>query len=99
MSVVTGIVLCTSIAETPTNFSKIDAWLADHSCSSLHEVDEHCCNGKHPQMSIRGGGYNYFSNEEFLQFFKTLLWAYPENVVLVLQPEDGTTVVLRGRMS
>jgi len=42
-------------------------------------------------MLMRGGGYNYFKNEEFAEIFKAIPWKYPENAVLVLHPEEGST--------
>ena len=48
------------------------------------------CNGKHPQMIVWGGGYNYFLGEEFVAFYKTRAWNEPEEVFLILNARgDG----------
>jgi hypothetical protein len=94
MSVVTGIMICTGVSEDEC-LAAINSWLALHDFSALHRVEEMCCNGKHPQMYMSGGGYNYFPNKKFADFFLTVPWKYPESAVLVLSPEEGSTFVIR----
>ena len=89
MSVVTGIMVFASLAESPKNILALDEWLLENEFSELHPVDDFCCNGKHPQVHMRGGGYNYFKNKEFVLFFLGIKWDYPDTVLLVLHPEEG----------
>jgi hypothetical protein len=96
MSLVSGIMLCTSCAENSRNLHLIDTWLVANGFSALHPVDDLCCNGKHPQMNMRGGGYNYFKEDDFARFVISLDWDFKENVVLIIQPEEGYTRVWRG---
>jgi hypothetical protein len=96
MSVVTGIFLCANLSEPRSTFKLIDQWLRGRDFTELHQIDEYCCNTKHPQMSMFGGGYNYFPNKEFTEFVTNLPWKYPENFVLVLKPEDGPTQISAG---
>lgn len=51
---------------------------------------------KHPQCRVLGAGYNYFHVEkEFIKFIQNLEWDNPENTILIIQPEEGSTRVYR----
>lgn len=106
MSVVSGITLQISCAEDYVEqnegpddvplVNQINEWLsARQDFWHLTSVEEHFCCGKHPQVLVYGGGFNYFPEEEFAAFVMSLPWRYPENVVLLVNPEDGPTRVIR----
>jgi hypothetical protein len=105
MSVVTGIVICHSCVEgyeeTDDGSDKyavieeLNDFLKKYEKSPLHRLDEHMCNGKHPQMIVWGGGYNYFPNEEFLEFFRSRKWNEREEVFMVFNPEEGPISIVR----
>lgn len=99
MSVVTGVVLCTSCVEDEEEvLDRINAWLLEKGGGprwSLKLVSDDFGGGKHPQMSVYGGGFNYFYEDDFAEFVISLPWQNPENVVLIMQPEDGSTKVFR----
>ena len=94
MSTVTGVMLCTGCGEED-NIQKVNSWLVENGYSALHSVDELCCNGKHPQMLMNGGGNNYFLDEPFVEFVMSVEWRRPEDVVLVLNPEHTPVEVHR----
>lgn len=52
---------------------------------------------KHPQCHVYGAGINHMKIAEFAERVMEYEWAYPENVVLVVQPEAGDTMVYRPR--
>lgn len=102
MSVVSGVVLCTSCGEDEAGedgevvlFEKINKWLAEKGPFKLCRVESNFGGGKHPQMFVAGGGFNYFPEDEFAAFVLGLPWHNPESVVLVMQPEEGETRVFR----
>ncbi len=105
MSVVSGIVLCASVCEEngtagefgmPLLFQQIDSWLQTRmSHWRLTMIEGHFRGGKHPQMYVAGAGLNYFPEDEFADFVLSLPWERPENLVLLIQPEDGATRVFR----
>ena len=88
MSVVTGVTLHTK--HDPDCIEKIQKWLWEHDFGNLEEVALGYGGSKHPQIELHGAGYNYFSAEdEFVEFVMTQQWDSPENVVLILNPEEG----------
>ena len=102
MSVVSGVVLCASCAEDETIedgpcalFEKINDWLAEKGSFKLNQVETNFGGRKHPQMFVAGGGFNYLPEDEFAEFVLSLPWNYPENVVLVIGPDQGATRVFR----
>jgi hypothetical protein len=108
MSAVSGIVLCSSCCEErgsqgedgmPLLFEQINKWLSDRSGGgaswSLEMVENHFGGSKHPQMSVAGGGFNHFCENEFADYVLGLSWQNPENVVLVIEPEEGETRIFR----
>jgi hypothetical protein len=110
MSVVSGVVLCSSLGEKqgsqgedgmPLLFEQINGWLNEHPLGRdrwrLKMIERHFGGGKHPQMSVAGGGFNHFCEDEFADYVLGLPWEYPENVILIIQPEDGATRVFRPR--
>lgn len=104
MSVVSGVVLCTSAAEDrstpngqPVLFERIQEWLADRAgpFQQLKSVEVSFGGSKHPQMFVAGGGFNHFPEDDFAAFVLSLPWQNPENVVLVIEPEERPTRVFR----
>ena len=101
MSVVTGLVLTCSVAEGqgddqgPTQLPVIRTWLRERKFAPLADVTHHASGMKHPQCYIYAAGYNYFDEDAFARLITNLAWEYPENVVLIMQPEDGATRVWR----
>lgn len=95
MSRVTGIVLtCSAEASIVNgdNITKIDKWLYDHHYAVLADLTGHCSGNEH---YVYGAEYNHFYEKEFIDYFNGLKWEYPENVVLIIKPEEGKTLVIR----
>jgi hypothetical protein len=42
-------------------------------------------------MFVAGGGFNYFPEDNFAEFATALPGSHPENVVLVIEPEERAT--------
>lgn len=107
MSVVTGIVICASVMEDEhvnPDGGRVIHWIRDASQwisdnwlvgAGLVQLDDQMSCGKHPQMIVAGGGYNYFLNDEFLTFLKAYPWKEPSEVVIVFNPEEGPISVVR----
>ncbi len=102
MSVVTGFVLMCSVGEDlmaaekpPSAIAHINAWLAAHGFMRLVDSSDDFVGNKHPQSYIYHAGFNHFPEDAFIAFFATLEWERPDNVVLVMTPEEGTTRVIR----
>src|SRR5215467_8254370 len=102
---VSGVTLMTALADEPSdshrttdcpdNWGAVNQWLAEHHHGSLVMLDEHYGGNKHPQCHVGGGGFNYLSEDDFAAFVMSLPWERPDNVVLVIQPEEGRTRVFR----
>lgn len=100
MSVVSGVTLTVSCAEDAykngkTLIEQVNKWLAARNFGPLVQVDQHYGGSKHPQVHVYGAGFNYFPANEFAKFAMALRWDYSENVVLLIQPEEGGTKVFR----
>ena len=103
MSIVSGVVLCTSCCELDFldgdvgPLLQINEWLAAQDLGPLVRVEGLAGGNKHPQMFIACAGYNYFYSHEdaFAAFVMSLPWENPENVVLVIEPEEGATRLWR----
>jgi hypothetical protein len=78
------------------NFQKLNGWLTSHHFGPLVQVEDQVGGSRYPQCIMACGGYNHFLEDEFVAEFRDLMWNYPENAVLVIQPEDGPTRVWRG---
>jgi len=97
MSVVSGVTLLCSCVEDD-QMPALNAWLdSQQIIARFREVSESGGGNKAPQQDIYQAGYNYFREDEFAAFVGALPWQSPENVVLVIQPEDGKTRVWRFR--
>ncbi len=95
MSVVTGVLICYSLEENETPIVEIGKWLEANNKSPLHQLDEKMCNGKHPQMMVWGGGYNYLDNDEFIELFKSRDWINKEQVFMIFNMEEGPMRVIQ----
>lgn len=98
MSVVTGVMLLVSIGDGTDHsiIDEIQAWLKARGRGQLAEISDYAGGSKHPQFEAFTAGINYFLEDaEFCEFVLSREWKYPENVVLILQPEDGPTRVFR----
>ncbi len=108
MSVVSGVVLICTVGEDgmdadpdeggdPWKLREINNWLAENKVAGtgLEDQSEATAGGKHPQFYLFGAGFNYFPENEFADFVMGLQWDFPENVVLIIEPEDGATRVWR----
>lgn len=99
MSVVTGIMLILGYGDDAdgAEVAQIQQWLAErYNGQQLKEVDDHAGGGKHPQFHALAAGINYLlDDDEFGEFVVSRTWSGPENVVLIVQPENGATRVFR----
>jgi hypothetical protein len=105
MSVVSGVTLQISVSEEYTERDagpdvyalvvKINDWLKERNFGPLESVEGHYGGSKHPQVAVFGAGYNYFPEDDFAGFVTSLNWNLPECVVLLVNPEEGSTKVVR----
>jgi len=105
MSWVTGLVICFSCSEDYAEqedgtdkfpvVEKINAWLGERGKMPLVQLDEKMCCGKHPQMHVFGGGYNYLGDEDFLKMFHSLEWQCKESVFMIFNSEENPMEVIR----
>lgn len=108
MSVVTGVTLICSVIDghdedesgndVPTPLiARLNDWLSQQKFGPLRAVQEGAGGNKHPQCCIYAAGYNYFGScvNEFIGMVLQADWICPQNVVLVMQPEEGETRVYR----
>lgn len=103
MSFVSSVLLQVSCAEESFHdegprpgLVAINDWLSQRNMLPIVELDELMCCGKHPQTYVFGGGYNHFPEDDFADFILGMKWDCPENVVLVINPEEGPTRIWRG---
>jgi hypothetical protein len=105
MSVVSGITLLTGVSEDYIEqedgsdrwplIERINIWLDERNFSALTSVEDHYGGSKHPQLTVHGAGFNYFPEDDFAAFVLSLPWKQPENMLLIIQPEEGPTKVYR----
>lgn len=96
MSVVTGVTI--HCKHENKVMKEIVNWFIKNSFDPPNNVARTYSGTKHPQIvCLFGGGYNYFPDEKFLRFVKTLenYWNNPENVVVIINPEEGGCKVYR----
>ena len=110
MSVVTGLTLVVSTVDAD-NARLIDSTLRSMSpgyslgqdlTDGMREGRHLTGGSKHPQTDVRtcilGAGLNYLSPEDTVSLARTFLaaeWSVPESAVLMLQPEEGRTWIVR----
>jgi hypothetical protein len=98
MSVVTGVtIIAQSCSESlDVLIQQLNDWIAnDPPCGGgrLFQVDQYYGGGKHPENFVWGGGFNYLSWREFVEYAKTLPWkdeVLPEEqrVILIVSPDQ-----------
>jgi len=95
VSCVTGVMLICGSYESAAD--EVRSWLVERHSQTLTEIADHAVGPKHPQFSAWCGGINYLAPDEdaFAEFVLSRSWEGPERVVLVLQPEEGSTRVYR----
>lgn len=99
MSVVTGIIVTCGLSDEEDGDAPqlLNAWLSSHGYHApLADVTDAFGGRKHPQFCTLGGAINYFvDDEEFIAFVVNFPWKDPEEVVLIMRPEDGPVAVYR----
>jgi len=109
MSYVDSVLLCISCAEdsieaetsgleldTYPLVGQINAWLAEREFRPLVDITDHMGGTKHSQMCVFGAAFNYFApRDEFGAMVISLPWEYPGEVVLLINPEEGATKIVR----
>lgn len=95
MSVVSGITLICSVVESGYGDAEdLLLWLNSFNQKFLFtEVAKTYGGSKHPQHFTFGAGVNYCNEDQVAHYILSRDWQYPENVVLIIQPEDGNTRV------
>ena len=106
MSVVTGVTIisqCCNDDSIEVLIQRLNAWIRlDPPCGGgvLKQVDEHYGGGKHPENLVWGGGFNYLSWREFIEYAKSLPWGESvtlpeeERIILVVSPEQTPAEVI-----
>lgn len=97
MSVVTAVTLvCSLMEEDGEAIAHVNKWQAERGNEPLVDVSDHYGGRKHPQcMTLGAGWHHHFDVDEFAAFVTAQPWINPENVVLILQPEEGATRIWR----
>jgi len=106
MSYVSGVVLTVHVCEEAdedaplSQITAINAWLDEQGKGVLADLTSHMGGRKHPQIFVYGGGFNYLDEEAFVSVVREQSWAHPDNVCLIINPEQGAVQVYRpGRMT
>lgn len=110
MSVVTGILMVCSLADEEGCVPAINRWLGEQYSAGDNLGNDLADTvpdrsrrrrgmggNKHPQFYSAGAGYNGFDHltEAFVDFWRSLPWADPEEAVLIVRPEEGPVSVHR----
>ena len=110
MSVVSGVTLICGLGETGSAdpdvydddgtllLKKLNAYLGsleEHRSPEFVELSDQYGGYKHPQHLVFGAGINYLDEDRFAKEILSWPWKNPENVVLIIQPEEGDTRVFR----
>ena len=105
MSYVTSLVLHVSCAEDGfdaeddhadgNRIHAINIWLRERGFGPLKEMGNDTGGNKHTQIYLFCAGYNFFSCDEFLAYFKDMKFDFPEQVVLAMTVEADSTIVYR----
>jgi hypothetical protein len=102
MSYVSNVTLICSVMEDEPGqaIAEIKQWLAER-CGEraayweLKEVSDYAGGAKAMECLVYCGGFNYFDEDDFAEFVLSLEWDHPENVVLIIDPQEGQTRVFR----
>jgi hypothetical protein len=109
VSVVTGITLVCSITDSGHDEDEgyrdhnydamhlVQEWLAKRFDGLQLTETSRSANGKASRSYVWVAGINHMGDAEdpFVEYVMSLGWYAPENVVLILQPEEGVTRVFR----
>lgn len=103
MSVVSGVTLICSLIESDFDdghdiVETLNRFIHEDGCAShtvFVELSEKYGGHKHPQHYAFCAGINFLQEDEFAKKVMALEWQCPENVILIIQPEDGDTRVFR----
>lgn len=101
MSQVSGVTLICDLIESESDdgaelLEKLNSILKKYKGNDeFAELSQHYGGHKHPQCLAFGAGVNFLDEDEFAQDVMALDWQCPENVVLVIRPEEGATRVWR----
>jgi hypothetical protein len=89
--------VCSLMEEDSPALEEVQTWLAgSKDGQQLRDVSDYAGGGKHPQFLAMSAGINgFWDDEEFIAYVLARNWSDPENLVLVIQPEDGATRVFR----
>lgn len=91
MSVVTGVCLFTSLSDE-NNKKLINDWLLANSWFPASDVAAITGGSKHPQWVEFSAGHNYFDDDRFYEFLKTLEWTLPALLVTQQEHQEDFTV-------
>lgn len=104
MSRVTGVTIICELSDYEDRpgepMAEVIAWITAHPGNrgwALTEISDHAGGSKHPQFEVWCGGFNFFEDaqEEFAAFVMSRDWDSPENLVLIMEPEEVATLVYR----
>jgi hypothetical protein len=96
MSFVTGIMLIIGPGDfDEQSIAEVQAWLSERKWPQLVDVSDASGGNKHPQFECWSAGINYFDETGFTAFVMSRDWLAPENMVLIIQPEEGSARVYR----
>lgn len=96
MSWVSGVTLQVDLGEdTDIVEAVIVPWLKSEGHGTLEHVEDHYGGRKHPQVTVFGGGFNYLDDDALAELVMKQRWNNPGNVVLLINPEEGETIVVR----
>lgn len=98
MSVVSGVTLICALSESDDEDGRdLLTWLQTYNDNRIHfrEISDTYGGNKHPQHFVLAAGINYLDEDSFAAFVLRRSWRHPENVIVVIQPEDGATRIWR----
>ena len=91
MSVVSSVVLVCSLCpdDEATAIDAINAWLEERNQPPLAEISDHAAGRKAMQVNLFAGAYNWLDEDAFIKFVMQQDWDEPEELALVVTPEEG----------
>lgn len=96
MSHVSGIMLiCDEPLSDEDLAELVNSFLPEQFRGALRPLHQHFGGNKGPQLTAFGAGISWIDEDGFAASVLAHHWESPENVVLVIQPEEGPTRVFR----
>ncbi len=93
MSIVTTIVL---FCHDEQNFrGEVNAWLQERHYQLLGDLRPLFNGSKAPEIHAYGAAYNMFPDGEFIELVCSRRWEIPEDVLLVVRPQDAPPATYR----